>query len=441
MADFKAHDIAFQSPVFALAAHPSAPLFTAGLISGHVYTYTWPTEAPAAASGNLTDTDGLPAGYNLAWKTRRHKGSCRSAVYSPDGETLYTAGSDALIKCASTTTGQVISKAAIPPSSTSSSDSPTHLHALTPQHLLLGTDAGTIHLYDTRSPSLATRPASSYPSIHDDYISSISPLPPTAESTSSLSKQFITTGDSTLSFLDVRKGVLARSDDQENETLASCVIARGVGKGGRSTRAYVGMGDGVVHAFERGVWGDMCERIKIAGKGVDVDVVRPYTLTGDPEVTKGKCIVAGCSDGRARVVRLGGNKVVKVFDQGGRVDGEEEGEDGISDIAFDCDGAMMTAGGSVVKIWYLDEADNNEDEEGDKDEDKDEQDSDDEDDEDDSDSDSPPPKAKKSRAFQPPSDSDGSDHEAGSRSSQRRAKRRKNKHQTAPQKTRFTGLD
>ncbi|KAK6334028.1 WD repeat-containing protein jip5 [Orbilia brochopaga] len=427
---FKSHSIAFQSPIFALAAHPSEPLLTAGLLSGHIYTYTWPKEAPSDDE-EVEQDDALPSGYKVAWKTRRHKGSCRSATYSNDGQSLYTAGTDSLIKCASTATGQVTSKAAIP-SSGSSPDGPTYLHALTPQHLLLGTDSGTVQLYDTRT-ALPVKPTTTWSSIHDDYISSITPLPPTSESTSNLPKQFLTTGDSTVSVLDIRKGVLARCDDQENETLSSCVVAGGVGKGGRSTRAYVGMGDGVVHAFERGVWGDMCERIKIGSRGVDVEVVEEYVLAGDNELQKGKCIVAGCSDGRARVVRLGGNKVVRVFEHGSEEDdGEEEG---ISGIAFDCDGAMMTAGGSVVKIWYMEDAANEEDDSKDEDDtgDESEQDSDDSDE-----SDKPAAKGK-SRTRE--SDSEESDEDAGSKSSQRRRKRRKNNHAAGPRKPQFSGLD
>lgn len=329
---------------------------------------------------------------------------------------LYTVGTDSLIKCASTTTGQVISKAVVP------SDSPTHIHPLNPHHLLLGTDSGTIHLYDTRT-SLPSTPATTWSSIHDDYISSITSLPPTSESTSNLPKQFIATGDSTLSHLDVRKGLLQKSDDQENETLTSCVVS-GVGKGGRSTRAYVGMGDGIIHAFERGVWGDMCERIKIGGKGDDVDCVEEYVQEGDAEVTKGRCIVAGCGDGSVKVVRLGGNKVVRVFEHGGG--GEDAEEEGVTAIKFDCDGAMMSAGGSVVKIWYQDFGGGKDDE-------------DDSDDDSDSDSDKP---VAKSKGRKLESDSDDSDEPSGSKSSQRRKKKRKNKHQGAgPKKSLFGGLD
>ncbi|KAF3906190.1 hypothetical protein ABW20_dc0101135 [Dactylellina cionopaga] len=438
MDSFKSHSIRFQSPVFTLAAHPSEPLFTAGLLSGHVYTYTWPKEAPSV--DEVAVADALPGGYKVAWKARRHKGSCRSAAYSHDGQVLYTAGTDSLIKCASTTTGQVTSKALILPSATSS-DSPTHLHPLTPHHLLLGTDSGTVHLYDTRT-SLQSKPTNTWQSIHDDYISSISPLPPTSESTSNLPKQFVTTGDSTIAYLDIRKGLISKSEDQENETLSSCVVS-GVGKGARSTRAYVGMGDGIIHAFERGVWKDMCERIKVGGKGVEVDVVQQYVQAGDEEVTKGRCIAAGCGDGSVKIVRLGGNKVVRVFEHF-----EESGngpeEEGIAGIAFDSDGAMITAGGCLVNIWYQDEG-AGEDEQKKQGSDEGEgedssSDSNDSDDSDDSDgSEAPVPKAKGRKLD---SDSDDSDEASGSKSSQRRQKKRKNKHQgIGPKKPVFGGLD
>ncbi|KAK6519471.1 WD repeat-containing protein jip5 [Arthrobotrys megalospora] len=431
MDNFKSHSIPFQSPVFTLAAHPSEPLFTAGLLSGHVYTYTWPKEVPSDDEDEAED--GLPGGYKVAWKTRRHKGSCRSAAYSNDGQVLYTAGTDSLIKCASTTTGQVISKAVV--LSSDSSDCPTHILPLNPHHLLLGTDSGTIHLYDTRT-SLPEKPVTTWESIHDDYISSITALPPTAESTSNMPKHFVATGDSTLSYLDVRKGLIQKSDDQENELLTSCIVS-GVGKGGRSTRAYVGMGDGIIHAFERGVWGDMCERIKIGGKGDDVDCVEEYIQEGDSEVTKGRCIVAGCGDGTVKVVRLGGNRVVRVFEHGVGEDAEEEG---VTGIKFDCDGSMITAGGSVVKIWYQDDGGSRDNEEAEDTEKKGEDDNSDDDSDDDSDDSDKPPAKSKGRKLE--SDSDDSDEPSGSKSSQRRKKKRKNKHQgVGPKKSLFSGLD
>src|SRR5436190_15223007 len=87
MAEFASHDIHLRSPVFTLAAHPSKPLLTAGLISGHVQTYTWSDEIPKDEDD---EDDKLPSGYKIAWKTRRHKGSCRCIGYSSSGEGALT---------------------------------------------------------------------------------------------------------------------------------------------------------------------------------------------------------------------------------------------------------------------------------------------------------------------------------------------------------------
>ncbi len=51
---------------------------------------------------------------DTVWKTRRHKGSCRTLGFSVDGAQLYSAGTDGIVKVADATTGQVAAKIAVP---------------------------------------------------------------------------------------------------------------------------------------------------------------------------------------------------------------------------------------------------------------------------------------------------------------------------------------
>ena len=247
---------------------------------------------------------------------------------------------------------------------------------------------------------------------------------------------------------------------------SSCVIS-GVGKNGRSTRAYVGLAGGVVHAFERGVWGDMCERIKVGPKGASVDVVTDVTRAmvgnfglgfgGGSKGGEGRYLAAGCEDGVVRVVALGRNQIVKEFrhvqdrpevkeveDNGRRRKkrDEEEEDEGIVAVVVDCDGAMITAAGDSLRAWY---------EEGDeKDEDEDE-DEDSEDDSDDDDSDVEEKKEKikivrKAAEVEDSSDDDSdSDSDSDKEKKKRRKKRKKNKITTkgnpVKRKPTFSGLD
>lgn len=107
--------IPLEADLFAQAIHPEEPIVAVGLASGHVQTY----RLPAGASDD-SDNDETLASENgfghieTAWSTRRHKGSCRSLAYSFDGLSLYSAGTDGIVKVADTTTGKVTAKIAVP---------------------------------------------------------------------------------------------------------------------------------------------------------------------------------------------------------------------------------------------------------------------------------------------------------------------------------------
>ncbi|CAD0096205.1 unnamed protein product, partial [Aureobasidium mustum] len=326
-----------SSELFSQALHPTAPLVAVGLSSGHVATLRLPAiegddedeaQAEAAATGR--------GQIEAAWRTRRHKGSCRSLGYSLDGSTLFSAGTDGIVKGADSVTGKVVTKIAVPLDS--------------PQTFLLATDSSALHLYDTREANFSTfsstRPSQTHHP-HEDYISSLTPLPASDTSTSGYSKQWVTTGGTTLSVTDLRRGVLVRSEDQEEILLSSCFVS---GLPARKTssskgeKLVVGGGDGVITLWERGVWDDQDERITVdrsAGGGESLDVIRLLPPDVGPG---GKVLAVGMGDGKVRFVKLGPNKVISEI--------THDEVEGVVSLDFDVAGRLITAGGSTIKVWH-----------------------------------------------------------------------------------------
>lgn len=259
---------------------------------------------------------------------------------------LYSAGTDGLLKAASSATGQVVSKIYLPNDpSTSKFDPPTLIHALSPQTLLLATDSAALHLYDLRIPSsLASKPSQTHHP-HDDYISSLTPLPPTEASTSGFSKQWVTTGGTTLAVTDLRRGVLVKSEDQEEELLSSVYVGGLPSRPGRSKgeKVLVGSGSGVLTLWERGVWDDQDERIIVdggrgGGESLDSLILMPEGV-GDG----GKNVVVGVGDGTIRIVKLGPNKVVAEL--------RHDEIESVVGLGFDVGGRLISGGGSIIKVW------------------------------------------------------------------------------------------
>ncbi|KAH8768772.1 WD repeat-containing protein jip5 [Hyaloscypha finlandica] len=338
-----------SSELFTQALHPKEPILAVGLSGGHVQSFRLPLVAGASSDDEDGDTSVLSTGtstIDTEWRTRRHKGSCRTLTYSNDGEVLYSAGTDGLLKAASSSTGQVISKILVPFDPSGSADPPTHLHALSPQTLLLATDSAALHIFDLRAPStLSSKPSQTHHP-HEDYISSLTPLPPTEASTSGFSKQWVTTGGTTLAVTDLRRGVLVKSENQEEELLSSVFVGGLPSKPGRSKgeKVLVGSSNGVLTLWERGVWDDQDERIYVdvgrgGGESLDSLAVMPEGV-GDG----GKNVVVGVGDGTIRIVQLGPNKLV------GETLRHDEVE-GVVGLGFDVGGRLISGGGSIVKVW------------------------------------------------------------------------------------------
>ena len=105
-----------SSEIFAQAIHPTESVLAVGLSSGHVASLRLP-DVPEEGSDDDEDASSSPNGLghiDTTWRTRRHKGSCRSLSYGPDGRALFSAGTDGIVKIADSETGKVMSKIAVP---------------------------------------------------------------------------------------------------------------------------------------------------------------------------------------------------------------------------------------------------------------------------------------------------------------------------------------
>jgi hypothetical protein len=81
-----------SSELFAQALHPKEPILAVGLSGGHVQSFRLP---PVAGNDDDEDPDAsvLSTGtstIDTEWRTRRHKGSCRTLAYSFDGESPFS---------------------------------------------------------------------------------------------------------------------------------------------------------------------------------------------------------------------------------------------------------------------------------------------------------------------------------------------------------------
>jgi WD repeat-containing protein 55 len=82
-----------HAEIFATALHPSEPVLTVGLANGHVETFRLPPGNNASDEDTDGDASILSDGKAMIqslWKTRRHKGSCRSLAYAHDGKCRFS---------------------------------------------------------------------------------------------------------------------------------------------------------------------------------------------------------------------------------------------------------------------------------------------------------------------------------------------------------------
>ena len=149
-----------------------------------------------------------------------------------------------------------------------------------------------------------------------------------------------------MALTDLRRGVIVRSEDQEEDLLCS-VMVTGLSSRGTSVGEKVLVGDsgGVITLWERGVWDDQDERIivdKGVGHGESLDSI---SLLPDGVGPGGKHIAVGLGNGDIRFAKLGPNKIVAELKH------DELAKESVVGLGFDVTGRMISSGGKAVKVW------------------------------------------------------------------------------------------
>lgn len=363
-------EIAYSDPLFSLAAHPTKPLLLSGLATGHLFCHTYDAdkleeeaqkarEARAEAQGDkvITVSQGKPwwtvvddhanitnPHISTAWKTKRHKGSCRSVIFDPlelsVGESLYSVGTDYIIKKANTETGKVISKT-LTQAHLSNKDNITKLcHSATHKFLLSGTENGHVLVYD--SANLSAELKFKVNEAHEDAINDILPMANVSP------YHYLTLGSTTLSHIDVRKGIITQSDDQADELLLMCYPTDHVNDHKNDT-VLVGHGEGIVTIWKnsKNKFMDQLSRIKV-NKNASIDVLMPTMNNESEELTNS--VWCGDSDGLLHRIDYKRGRVVETRVHS-RTTGKHGAIDEVGILDIDYDYRLISAGMDSVKIW------------------------------------------------------------------------------------------
>lgn len=143
---------------------------------------------------------------------------------------------------------------------------------------------------------------------------------------------------------DLRRGVMMRSEDQEEELISSTYISGLPSSGSsRGEKVIIGGSSGVLTLWEKGAWDDQDERIYVDRSGSEGETLETISVVPD-DLGKGKMIAVGVGTGVVKFVGIGPNKVVSSV--------MHDETEGVVGLGFDAEGRMVSGGGQVVKVWH-----------------------------------------------------------------------------------------
>lgn len=225
----------FADPIFGISFHPEEPRFVVGSSTGTVTAYKYSVDPSTATC----------AAPEVVWTTKRHKGSCRALLYSEDGSSVFSVGSDGVIKRADSVTGKVRAK------NTESLPSTPSCIVRSEAYVAVGCEDGSIVAFDKATLAEKHRAEGA----HDgECVNAL------LELTHQNKHSFASLGSTTACVVDVRKGVKSTSDDQEDEILCGAMAAKDMG--------VCGMSQGQITTWTLG-FNDQQNRVKLSEESID----------------------------------------------------------------------------------------------------------------------------------------------------------------------------
>jgi hypothetical protein len=243
-------------------------------------------------------------------------------------QVIFSTGSDMVIKKAKSETGKVVIKNMDTLQST-----PTVIK-VNESYLLVGDEDSNLTVFDQRT----LQKTHHFPNIHLDCITSIVDLPYKNK------YHFLSSGATTVAHIDIRKGVLSQSDDQEDEILCGCLSSE--------KNSVFGMSEGVVTIWENEHLEDQINRIRLSDETIDC------MIAGEDDHQ----VFAGGADGVVRQVNV---RASRIEDKWIHSNTEEVGM-----LELDCDYRLVSASMETLKVWKNPDDDQDSEQEGDSDNEK-----------------------------------------------------------------------
>lgn len=258
-------DIKFDDLVVDICFHPSKDVIAAGNIGGEV---------------TLHSCSGSDSSCLMTFK--HHKKACRALRFSEDGEKLYTASKDKTIKVVDLNQGSL-------EKTLKGHESPVYSMLVTGDNFLAtGDDDGVIKVWDFRTEGAVMTLKE-----NEEFISAM-------EIDSQRKILICTSGDGTLTALNIRRKKLEMQSELFDSELLSLAVIKGAQK------VVCGSGEGVLNIFNWGQWGNISDRFP--GHPMSVDCM--CSLTDD-------IVCTGSCDGVVRAVNILPNRFIGVIGQHG----------------------------------------------------------------------------------------------------------------------------